>query len=932
MSTLPKNNSASSLLASVQSGPPSGLLSGPSDTDYRRQRLQRIGSLTTPTTQNQTNDETTALRAVSNGTNYGTLPSVRPRRAYTQSSLWVARRPSTVPNLPLARSATAISAPGSPSAFSPTFTGDTFRSRVSQQRPISAYDAPLVDAHAETVDTDIDVRINGFRVWYSSFTSIDWLHDAIKDSARFSRLRRGKSIRSRVRLAFDKSLGWIIVTIVGFLTAIVAFLVVRAEQWLFDVKQGYCKTAWWQARHFCCPRPDEYGSLDGHCPAWRIWSDVFASWTGSELGGEESAVQYLVYTIIAVLLASTSSLLTIYLTASTSFVTRKESGVLSPDFDKSGERSPSRPSQPRRGVMYYAAGSGIPEIKTILSGFVIHGYLGGRVLFTKAVGLALSVSSGLSLGKEGPFVHIASCIGNIVSRYHSKYENNEAKRREILSAACAAGVAVAFGAPIGGTLFSLEEVSYFFPPKVMWRSFFCAMIAAVTLRFLNPFGTDKLVLFQVTYDKEWHAYELIFFILLGVLGGVYGAYFSKLNYRWSRDVRGGTWLKAHPIAEVVLVTLVTTVLCFLNPYARMGGTELIYNLFSECRTGSKNSHFNLCVLDPSNFDHVWPVVQAISVAMIVKGFLTIITFGIKLPAGIFIPTLGVGACAGRIVGIAVQWLQYHYPDSTVFAVCEGDMDCVVPGLYAMVGAAAALSGVTRTTVSLAVIMFELTDTLTYAVPVMLSVLVAKTVADALEPKGIYDLVIELSQLPYLDAKHEYLWSNLSIKEVTDRDVDVIRVDRHNTVQSLRDQLQSLLNAEHDDGGFPILRPSREEDGMRMVGYIGASELEHALTVAADGATEEVRFHTTYSHEELGASYSSWAEEPRQSEEDPFDFSIYMDQAPLTIQSNSPLELLHQFFVKLGARYVIVTDTDGDYEGVIDKKTWLAFLSELEEKS
>ncbi len=49
-------------------------------------------------------------------------------------------------------------------------------------------------------------------------------------------------------------------------------------------------------------------------------------------------------------------------------------------------------------------------------------------------------------------------------------------------------------------------------------------------------------------------------------------------------------------------------------------------------------------------------------------------------------------------------------------------------------------------------MFELTDTLTYAVPVMLAVLVAKGVADALEPKGIYDLVIDLSQLPYLDSK------------------------------------------------------------------------------------------------------------------------------------------------------------------------------------
>lgn len=65
-------------------------------------------------------------------------------------------------------------------------------------------------------------------------------------------------------------------------------------------------------------------------------------------------------------------------------------------------------------------------------------------------------------------------------------------------------------------------------------------------------------------------------------------------------------------------------------------------------------------------------------------------------------------------------------------------------------------------------MFELTDTLTYAVPVMLSVLVAKTVADALEPKGIYDLVIELSQLPYLDAKHNYIWVEHQMSDVVSR--------------------------------------------------------------------------------------------------------------------------------------------------------------------
>ncbi len=60
-----------------------------------------------------------------------------------------------------------------------------------------------------------------------------------------------------------------------------------------------------------------------------------------------------------------------------------------------------------------------------------------------------ATSAGLILGKEGPFVHIACCCGNIFSYLFPKYGRNEAKKREILSAAAAAGVSVAFGAPIG---------------------------------------------------------------------------------------------------------------------------------------------------------------------------------------------------------------------------------------------------------------------------------------------------------------------------------------------------------------------------------------------------------------------------------------------------------------------------------------------------
>ncbi|KAG6911122.1 hypothetical protein DXG01_003862 [Tephrocybe rancida] len=901
---------------------------GPSSTIWRRERLMRIGSGTTanagvqdsPANTPNVSESPTEYSSLplSSNASYGTVPTSRPRA----SNLITRRDVPQLPRLSLfQRNTSNTTLPLTPRLRDLTF------SRLSIERPISAYDAPLLSKD----EPDTDSKVNGIRVWYSSFSSIDWLHDAIKDSARFTRLRKRKSLRSRIRLAVDKSLGWFVVTIVGFLTAIVAFLVVRSEQWLFDVKEGYCRGAWWNAKRFCCPALNDiwagpHGEEDD-CERWKTWAETFSP---EQNGFTAGVAQYAIYACIALSLALISSLLTIYLTDSTTFVTRKESGVLSPDFPGSDPKD-SAPDAKRK-VMYYAAGSGIPEIKTILSGFVIHGYLGGRVLFTKSLGLALSVASGLSLGKEGPFVHIASCIGNIISRFFSKYENNEAKRREILSAACAAGVAVAFGAPIGGTLFSLEEVSYFFPPKVMWRSFFCAMIAAITLKVLDPFGTGKLVLFQVTYGMDWHAYELFPFLLLGVFGGVYGAYFSKLNYSWSKHVRNKTWMKSHPIAEVLLITAITTGLCFINPFTQMSGTELVYSLFAECHGPTANQHAGLCAVDPHTFWGIWPVIRAISVAMIVKAGLTIVTFGIKVPAGIFIPSLGVGACAGRVMGLVMQWLQYQEPELKLLSICDKDKDCIIPGLYAMVGAAASLSGVTRTTVSLAVIMFELTDTLTYAVPVMLSVLVAKTVADALEPKGIYDLVIELNQLPYLDSKHEYLWGNLQINDATARDVEVIRLDRTNTVGTLRDQLVALMQSGNDDSGFPILRRDTDNDGFRMVGYIGASELEHALCLVADEADKEVYFHTTYTHFNATSSITSLVEESEQAEHDLFDFSDYMDQAPLTVRSNSPLEMVHQFFAKLGARYVVITDTEGLYEGVIDKKTWVAFLADLEEKS
>jgi chloride channel 3/4/5 len=288
-------------------GAEQGSVSGaPSSTTWRRQRLLRLGSHTgVPSSelfQSQTllspPSESTSLNVDQRTHSYGTLPS--PGSVFRKGAAAFKRRaPPNLPNLTLPNRL-AISNPPTP-----TYSPSIFReySRLGGQRPISAYDQPLDSKDALEDGSDIDARINGVRVWYSSFTSIDWLHDTIKDSVRFSRLRKRKSLRARLRLMFDKSLGWIIVTIVGLLTAIVAFLVVRAEQWLFDLKEGVCRNGWWKAQRFCCPSVDESVLLapgiepESVCPAWKPWSEVF-HWNGGE--GGESAIEHVSYAVVAV--------------------------------------------------------------------------------------------------------------------------------------------------------------------------------------------------------------------------------------------------------------------------------------------------------------------------------------------------------------------------------------------------------------------------------------------------------------------------------------------------------------------------------------------------------------------------------------------------------------------------------------------------------
>lgn len=201
-------------------------------------------------------------------------------------------------------------------------------------------------------------------------------------------------------------------------------------------------------------------------------------------------------------------------------------------------------------------------------------------MFIKTIGLILVEGAGLSLGSRGPLIHISCCWGNIVSRFFRKYNENEAKRREIISAAAASGISAGFGSPIGGVLFSSEALSAHFPPKTMWRSFVCAVATALFLKFMYAFPDGKIVPFQIKYQHNFLWFEILPFCIIGMIGGLLGALFIRLNL-YIHSARTRFWNDS-PIIEVAFIALATSCFGLFTVFLRESNVNFVASLFEVC--------------------------------------------------------------------------------------------------------------------------------------------------------------------------------------------------------------------------------------------------------------------------------------------------------------------------------------------------------------
>ncbi|KAJ8949182.1 hypothetical protein NQ318_021675 [Aromia moschata] len=405
-----------------------------------------------------------------------------------------------------------------------------------------------------------------------------------------------------------------------------------------------------------------------------------------------------------------------------------------------------------------AAGSGIPQIKTSLRGVIMKEFLTYKVLIAKWLGITATLGSGMPLGKEGPLIHMSSIIVTKMGKAMSTFNRifiNESKMIELLGAAWAVGVACTFNAPIGGVLFSVEITTAYYAVRNYWRGFFTAVWGATVYRLLLVWidGVDTItVVFPTSFFVEfpYDPFELISFAILGLICGFGGSFYiwCKTHFtRWVNETKIIKKIKKfnrfiYPGFIVLLVSTVTWppgIGQFMA--ADIAPGVQVKELFSNFTWTKENLTVGQMEV-VSHWTTQWTGIYTNLVVFFWYQFIfSILASSMPIPNGSFIPVFRAGAALGRIGG---ELMHLWFPLGIRY---KGKITQIMPGAYATVGAAAYGGAVTHT-MSVCIILFEMTSQITHVIPVLISVLISNGVARLLTP-SIYDLVIYSTKLPYL---------------------------------------------------------------------------------------------------------------------------------------------------------------------------------------
>jgi len=553
-----------------------------------------------------------------------------------------------------------------------------------------------------------------------------------------------------------------------------------------------------------------------------------------------------------------------------------------------------------------AQGSGIPEMKTVLSGLELFRYLSWRTLLAKILGLVSAIGASLSVGKEGPFVHVSAIVAQKLLHIpiFRHMNENQSARKQALAAAVAAGVTATFGTPVGGVLFSIEVTATYYVVSNLWKSFFCAVICVCCFHLMR---SESLVdLFQkTTFENDIFVTDgITWFILLGILCGTIGGLFVIFTSKvclYKKRKRWGDCMNRY--GHVATISVITSVLLWMD------NESSIDQIFS-----AENSHFDSTKL----------------FILFVQGFfLTGLSISSPIPCGLFTPIFIAGACLGRAYGDLVPSIGQLEFDN---------------GAFAVIGAAALCSAVTHTT-SVAVIVFELTGQLKLMLPVLLGVLFSYATASIISV-SMYDSFLKLKNLPFLPG---LLDKSLYRKEAGDLMIprETYRFLTKNSTLGSIVYLLRRINYE------PKMIPVVDRYG-KLYCSVQTSSLRKYLIKTykreQDFMTQDAVNHLKLYFQGLSSMTAiSMSRKENRDLKDIVEFldgndsdvnlflsnpiewnddkNLRVDFAPFSIHKNLAMSKVHFLFIMLGLHTVYVTD-DNKLIGILSKASFKKVVREI----
>ena len=555
-----------------------------------------------------------------------------------------------------------------------------------------------------------------------------------------------------------------------------------------------------------------------------------------------------------------------------------------------------------------AAGSGVSDVKkAVLAGSIsLEEDLTpwtARTLILKTIGLVLSTSSGLSVGKEGPYVHLSAAAANLLSSWSFIRARRRMPTRKVLSIGAAAGMAAAFGAPVAGLIFVVEDFGQILTTGLLAPLLAGSVVAVIALAGLGPYGAGRAVPWEVRYPPRatywWSSGELALFVVVGAAAGVLGGIFIKAVRSWSRKWRRLPLVRQHPALDVFLVAMVTACSTFWNKDLRCGTAELLSRLAESAANGGQVAA-------------VWDLVS-LGVGLLVRFALTVITFGLEVPQGIYMPSMAMGAMLGRFIGHVGFALAGS--GSTTLATH--------PAVYAMAGAGAVMAATTRLQLTIIALVFETTRSWEYFLPMAVSICTAKAVAARLEPQSIYQLAAGLQDITPLEALLDS--SSIQVKDVWESWSAGVSAPPPlhlgpgfppEPVYSLRQLLREskTRGASH----VPVLK-----DGQRLVGCVSVHSLSEVLQPLEDSA-QVVLYHLPMSEtlrmSVVGVDLTETNDDDDNEQQEPMDLTL---QQPAVFASCSTLSSIHAYLSRSDADFVCVTER-GVFWAVVTRQVLAAW--------